>query len=667
MQVDINISQNLSNDEKEIFEIIRNVIKQYTPKTNAYAVGGWVRDHLIGVKSNDIDIMIDNMSGEDFAKLVTKFMGIKDAHTIKSNPDKSKFLATSKAYIPLSSGAIQEVDFAQARSEVYKGDSRIPEVKPATPQEDAYRRDLTINSIFYDIKTGRVEDFTGMGIKDLITNTIRTPENPLKTFSDDPLRIFRVLRFSAKYNGNVDPETYKALQDPSLRNEIKTKVSKERIGEEIKKMLTNPHPEKAIALLKETGLLQDIVTESLKGTKYEGRMAELDMPQKNPWHKLTVWGHTMETLKHILEIYPDTTPEQRLVIILATLTHDIGKLFLDIQKEKVNHPGQISYHGHEKESQEIVGHMMRYLKMEGDITKTVSGLVGSHMRPHKFTEEESGNVRAMRRFIRQCGEQHLNWLDVFNIAVADAYSKDIIVDPETVQKYKALEEQLKNALASLKPIKSTEIQPILNGNEIMQILNIKPGPHMSKMTEFVRELRDENPDITKEEASQRLIAEFGQQNNLKQASSDDNIPSKCSTFLFDQKCDDVNKAFKEGRIQESLTILKNLKDEYGNDERIMHLTAKIVFNAMRSNRKYTDAELVNYLVDVSNKEFFDGVLCSFVAGILYMMDKAVDKETLENISRRMTKMNPLLFKKILEALPQDIRYNDTKNNFARKL
>ncbi len=111
MQIDINIAQKITNDEKEIFSIIKEVIEKYTPSTKAFVVGGWTRDKLLGTQSNDIDIMLSNISGEDFAKILTNHIGAKEAHTIKGNPEKSKHITTSKAYIPLSSGVVQEIDF----------------------------------------------------------------------------------------------------------------------------------------------------------------------------------------------------------------------------------------------------------------------------------------------------------------------------------------------------------------------------------------------------------------------------------------------------------------------------------------------------------------------------------------------------------------------------
>ena len=656
MRIDTNIQGRLTQEEKEVFSIIRKVIEKYTPSTHAYAVGGWVRDKLLGVDSNDIDIMLDNISGEAFANLVTQYLGIKDANVIRANPAKSKHIETAKAHIPLSNGEVQEIDFAQARSERYEEGSRIPIVETATPQEDATRRDLTINSIFYSINDNQIMDFTGKGIKDLISDTFRTPADPLKTFSDDPLRILRVIRFAAKYGGNIDNETYQAMLDPSLRNEIKQKISKERMGEEITKMLKNPNPEVAINLLKETGLWQDIVSEALIGTPYEGKMADLDMEQNNPHHTLSVWGHTMQVVKNILDKYPEAEPEKRATMILAALMHDIGKLYNDIQAESKTHPGRTSYIGHEKESRTIAEHILRYLKMEPFIQQ-VSGMARHHMRPHfKDRGNDSAGLKAMRKFIRQMGEKSLDWLDIFNLAVADAYSKGTEIDPETVQTYQNLEVQLQQALASLNPIENQSIQPILNGNEIMEILNIKPGKWMKEIMEFVSELRDDNPDITKEEATELVRNKYQNidVNEIRQASSDEGGTLTCPMHLLKSKIQESNSDFGEGRYYKVLQTVKGLKEEYGNDENITRLIAISMFKLLLEGTKYKDNDVLVYLFKKTEKNFFDIILCSYAVGILLLIDTPTEDEIIREIANRMIAMSPGTIKRVLDSLPKEI-------------
>ena len=668
MEIDINIQKRFTKDEKELFSILKDVVYRYTPATDIYLVGGFVRDLLMGKPSNDIDVMLSNISGEDFAKLVTKHMNIKDAHTIQSNPDKSKFITTSKAFIPLSSGTTQEVDFAQARSEIYRENSRIPDIKPATPQEDAYRRDLTINSLMFDLKTNEIKDFTGKGIKDLVTMTIRTPEDPLKTFMDDPLRVFRCCRFSAKYNGKIDTETYEAMMSPQLRDEIKKKVSKERIGAEIEKMLKNPNPQVAINLLYSTGLMQDIINESLRGTKYEGKMAPLDMYQNNIYHKLNVWEHSMQTVKNLLEMHPEMDPEKQIIMILAAIMHDFGKLFSEIQKESKTHPGSISYHGHEDESSIIIEHMLKYLKLE-PLISSVSKLAQNHMRPHRFTEQESGGAKALRKFIRQCGEISLDWLDVLNLATADALAKDINIDPEILSKYQNLKAKLENALSTLTPTtnKTMDIKPILNGNEIMQVLNIKAGPMIKTLLEFVKELKDENPEITKEEAISQLKTKYQELNPspIKQASKKDDTNPACPKQLLETKIKNINEALKDKRYFEVLTIANELKDNYGNDENVVRVLAKVIFELAKNN-ECQDNNLIQFVLDKAQKNFFDDSICPYVVGVLLLINSHIEDEVIMEMGKRMNKMAPKSMKNMLELLPEKVNREDLRRELKNE-
>lgn len=514
--LDLNITKILTTNEKELIQILKNVVKRYAPSTTVYFVGGWVRDRLLGKESTDIDVMVDNMSGAEFAKLVTRFLGLKDPHVVKANPDASKHLETAGAAITLPSGAVMDVDFAMARTEVYSDTSRIPEIKPATPQDDAMRRDLTINSLFFNINTSQIEDFTGKGIKDLITNTIRTPLDPIKTFNDDPLRIFRTIRFSAKYNWNIDEETYNAMTSPELKNMIQTKISKERIKEELEKILKGPNPTKGFEILKSTGILDDIITESIKGTQYQDKLMPLDMSQNNSHHQLSLWDHSMQVMKNIMDKYPEND-EKRVVMILSAIMHDLGKLYSNIHVQKGE---ETSYHGHENESDKLAELILKYLKFENDTISNVSKMVAMHMRPHAFVNNEVQDS-TLRRFIRNMAEASLNWEDVLNHAIADAYSKGTNIDQQTVENYKQLQDRLKQLYSKMSIVKE-KIVPILNGNEIMQILNIKASPKMKEITEFIKELQDENPNITKEEATQKLISRF----ENKIASPNQIAPSK---------------------------------------------------------------------------------------------------------------------------------------------
>jgi len=652
----VNINIQLTSDEKEIISILNDVVNKKAPNTTLRIVGGWVRDHLLGIHSNDIDIMIDNMKGEDFAKLVTEYLGSKSAHTIRSNPEKSKFIATSKAFIPLSSGTIQEIDFAMARQEVYHDNSRIPDIKIATPEEDAMRRDLTINALFYNLKTRQIEDFTGKGIQDLITNTIRTPQDPLKTFKEDPLRILRCIRFSSKYNFSIDSQTYEAMKDPSLKEDIRKKVSKERIGEEIKKMLKGANPFNAIMLLKDTGLFSELVNEALKGSKYEGKMSDLDMNQDNPNHKLNLWEHSMQVVYNVIEKYKDTEEEKKITMILSALFHDLGKLYKDIQIKKdstdeypSHDKGYMSYVGHEKESAEITKLILKFLKLEPYIQQ-VSELARHHMEPHSLVRSDSAGQKALRKFIRRCGELSLNWLDVFNLAVADAYSKSKDIDPSVIQDYKSLESKLNEALLSLSVKENEKIKPILDGNEIMNILGIKPGPQMKDITDFVKELKDENPDISKEEAAAKVKERFSN-NVVKEAGNNKTKTSTCPQHLIHQKSEDVNNLFEKGKLYEINSVLKELIKEYSKSEQVARLVTICTFKILCKDSSLKDINILQYIFDYAKENFFDYIIGAYVIGILLIINTATKEDVILEVAQRTSKLSPGNFKFVLESIP----------------
>ena len=175
----------------------------------------------MGLESDDIDIALDDMFGEEFAKLISQHINKDKSETgkqvnygvIKANSEKSKHLETATIKINGVS-----IDLVNLRAESYSSESRVPEeVKLGTPTEDAYRRDLTINSLFYNINERKVEDFTGLGLKDLEDKIVRTPLEPKQTFMDDPLRLLRTIRFANRFEFTIHPDIFEAAKDPEIK------------------------------------------------------------------------------------------------------------------------------------------------------------------------------------------------------------------------------------------------------------------------------------------------------------------------------------------------------------------------------------------------------------------------------------------------------------------
>ena len=218
---------NFTEKEKRLFDLLLSVVKEKSPDTILRVAGGLIRDKLLCVDSDDIDISLNNMSGEAFANLVLEYMREKKIKSrsnisiVKANPNQSKHLATA-----MMTRRGCTIDFVNLRKENY-ADSRIPTVEPGTPQEDASRRDLTINSLFYNINEDKIEDFVG-GLDDLREGIARTPIDPFKSWLDDPLRILRTIRFAAKYELAVTDELRQVANNPDIQTAFADKVSKER-------------------------------------------------------------------------------------------------------------------------------------------------------------------------------------------------------------------------------------------------------------------------------------------------------------------------------------------------------------------------------------------------------------------------------------------------------
>lgn len=250
----------LSAVEKTLRQLLLDVARdQADENPELRFTGGWVRDKLLGVGSQDIDVAISTMTGMQFGQRLKTFLDrpgrldiyqrlleshggarvngkstvLSGLHKIAANPEKSKHLETVTTRI-----FGLDIDLVNLRKEVYTEDSRNPQVEFGTPEEDALRRDATVNALFYNLQTEMVEDFTNCGLDDMGKSLIRTPLEPFQTFKDDPLRVLRLIRFATRLNYEIHPDALHAMQDARIKSALKTKISRERVGEEIKKMLS---------------------------------------------------------------------------------------------------------------------------------------------------------------------------------------------------------------------------------------------------------------------------------------------------------------------------------------------------------------------------------------------------------------------------------------------
>lgn len=222
------------------------------PETVLRFTGGWVRDKLLGVDSHDIDVGISSMTGYQFGMALKDYLDVPEnlekykkslpseemsdaivsLHKIDANPEKSKHLETVTTKI-----FGLDIDLVNLRKETYSEDSRNPQVEFGTPEEDALRRDATINALFYNLNESKLEDLTKRGLDDMKKRIIRTPLEPYQTFKDDPLRVLRLIRFASRLGYKIDQETESAMQNEDISVALKLKISKERVLTELDKML----------------------------------------------------------------------------------------------------------------------------------------------------------------------------------------------------------------------------------------------------------------------------------------------------------------------------------------------------------------------------------------------------------------------------------------------
>lgn len=223
--------------------------------TTARVAGGWVRDKLLNRQSHDIDIVLDTHSGVEFLTLFKEKATLLDFSSIgviKMNPEKSKHLETAAVLID---GV--HVDFMQFRSEIYN-DTRIPIVKEGTIEQDVLRRDLTVNALYYNINNDTIEDITGQGIEDLNNKVIRTPLDPRITFLDDPLRVLRVVRFMVQLKFTIRDDIMEAIKCEDVRDALRNKLSNERVGIEVLKIIEAENGYEGMLWIIENNLVREV-------------------------------------------------------------------------------------------------------------------------------------------------------------------------------------------------------------------------------------------------------------------------------------------------------------------------------------------------------------------------------------------------------------------------
>ncbi len=472
---------------KDIFRIVSEVASRRGVR--AFVIGGYVRDCFLGKECNDIDIVVEG-SGLDFAEDVGNATGSRVSY----------FRNFGTAMMHYQG---DEVEFVGARKESYRRESRKPIVENGTLEDDQLRRDFTINAMAFSLNAGSFGELIDPfgGIKDLAGGVIRTPLEPDATYSDDPLRMLRAVRFATKLSTpqqvfRIVPESMESMRRMAPRLEI---LSRERIAEELDKMLLCPAPSRAFRLMDAAGLLPYILPQisALKGVDtVEGRS-----------HK-DIFSHTLSVLDHVAEADVAAsfgTPDSlgfsgggpNLWLRWAALLHDVGKPAV---KKYIPGTGW-TFHGHDLAGSRMVPKIFASLKLPQDEKlKFVKKLVWLHMRPIALVDDEVTDS-AVRRLLFDAGD---DIDDLMLLCHADITSRNAGKVARIHENFKLVQRKLveveeKDAVRNFK-------NPI-SGDYIMEVYALEPCNTIGVIKEYVKEAILDGRIANNFEEADRLMRE----------------------------------------------------------------------------------------------------------------------------------------------------------------
>lgn len=446
-----------------LLPIIQPLVAEFNARDHhLYLVGGSVRDALLGRLGNDLDFTTDARP-DTILEILEHF-----ADTTWDTGIEYGTVSAEKQG--------QQIEITTFRSDTYDGQSRNPEVIfGETLAGDLVRRDFTVNAMAVEIlPDGGVHFYDPMGgFADLLAEVIDTPAAPSQSFSDDPLRLLRAARFSSQLGFKVSDRVRQAMTD--MAAEI-NRITVERVRAELDKLLLGVAPWVGIDLLVETGLADHVYPE----------IPRLRLEQDEHHQHKDVYAHSLQVLRQAID-QEDGEPD--LVLRWAALVHDIGKP----DTRSFNDEGRVSFHQHEVVGAKIVRNRMRRLKYSKAMVKDVSQLVYLHMRFHGFHEGQWTDS-AVRRYVTDAGD------------LLPRLHKLVRADCTTRNKRKAewlqkTYSQLESRIAELAEKEDlARVRPDLNGEEIMEILGIGPGPEVGKAWSYLKEIRLEQGPLEREAA-----------------------------------------------------------------------------------------------------------------------------------------------------------------------
>lgn len=466
--------------DKDIFHLISSAADDLG--LECYVVGGYVRDLFLERPSNDIDVVVVG-SGIRVASEVKNMLG-KKAHL-------SVFRNFGTAQVKYKH---HEVEFVGARKESYSHDSRKPIVEDGTLEDDQNRRDFTINAMAVCLNKDRFGELVDPfdGVADLWDGIIRTPLDPDITFSDDPLRMMRCIRFATQLNFFIDDETFDALSRNAERIDI---VSGERIVDELNKIMMTQHPSKGFVDLQRSGLLQRIIPE----------LSALDIVEtKNGRAHKNNFYHTLEVLDNVCKaqqgrgaLAPGSQPHEQPNVWLrwAALFHDIGKT----KSKRWDSVAGWTFHNHNLIGAKMIPGIFRRMKLPMDAKmKYVQKLVYLHMRPIAIADDEVTDS-AVRRLLNDAGDAID---DLMTLCEADITSKNQARKQRFLENFRIVREKL----ADLKEKDYKRLlQPCIDGNEIMEMFHLKPSPVVGTLKQTLKDAVLDNKVPNEREPLMKLL------------------------------------------------------------------------------------------------------------------------------------------------------------------
>ena len=451
--------------DKDIFHHISNAADKLG--LECYVVGGYVRDLFLERPSNDIDVVVVG-SGIQVASELKAVLG-KKAHL-------SVFRNFGTAQVKYKH---TEVEFVGARRESYSHDSRKPVVEDGTLEDDQNRRDFTINALAVCLNKARFGELVDPfgGVDDLWDGIIRTPLDPDVTFSDDPLRMMRCVRFATQLNFFIEDETFEALEHNAERIKI---ISGERIEEELNKIMMTPTPSKGFIDLYRCGLLQIILPELVALDVVETRNGRA---HKNNFY------HTLEVLDNICK------HTDNLWLRWSALLHDVGKA----KCKRWDSVAGWTFHNHNYVGAKMVPNIFRRLKLPMDSKmKYVQKQVDLHMRPIVIADEEVTDS-AVRRLMNDAGE---DIDDLMTLCEADITSKNVARKQRFLDNFRIVREKLKD-------LKERDykrlLQPCIDGNEIMEMFHLKPSREVGILKQTLKDAVLDNKVANEREPLMELL------------------------------------------------------------------------------------------------------------------------------------------------------------------